>query len=264
MMYLPIAVKNLGITLENILTSMPTPPVYKLQYFDRIAQLYRQLGLGEFLMSNDMTMYCHHLNCGIQAYCEFLQHAPEAEKACSHVQVFYDAICVNNRHAMTELATLAPRVVNARKEYDEDFMCLRILMDYFALEKSTDDVAPHMAQYETLQAQQPDPRFALLQALLTRNVSSFQDALTPLIDAQIAAYQDGGDLYAGTQETAVILSNISSEIIAWLRLAKHQRMPVQDDYLLAPSSAFSDCPVTRLPSQAWLKLESYRSLPRTR
>ncbi|MDH5216599.1 MAG: hypothetical protein OEX19_02815 [Gammaproteobacteria bacterium] len=264
MMYLPIAVKNQGIALENILSNMPAPPIYKLQYFDRISELYRQLGLGEFLMSNDVNDLCNKLNCGIQAYIEFLQHASDAEKATSHVQVFYDAICVNDRKGMMALATLAPCTVNSRKEYEEDYLCLRILMDYFSLDKPIEDVEPMLERYATLQAHQPDPRYALIQSLFDRNDNDFHEALAPLIDNQISQFEDGGDFYAGTQEAAAILSNISSEVIAWLRLAKRQEMAVQENYLLAPSSAFGDCSMAALPAQAWLNLETYRSLPRSR
>lgn len=172
-MYLPMAVKNQAITLEDILTSLSSPPPYKLLYFNRISDLYRQVGIGEFLMSNDPANLNRQVAKGIQAYCEFLENAEESEKATSQINVLFDAIYLNDTASLSRLAKAAATTVNARKEYEEDFLYKRILLDLIGLGKEQEAIENLMKAFETLHNDNEDERFVLLRAYLDKEHEDF-------------------------------------------------------------------------------------------
>jgi len=256
--YLPLSVKNVSITLEDILGAMKETPSweYKSLYFDRISSLYRQLGIGEFLLTDDETYLHEHLQLGIQAYTEFLQNANPSEIAISKILIFFDAVCLGDVELMAGIARFAPTTRNPRKEYEEDFLYMRILMDYFALQKTADDIAPLMKEFESLHVDYPDQRYSLLLALFNKDSSGFADALEVLIDERAEQYSDGGDLYKGTQDEASILTHMSTEVVAWIKLAKQQDLAVAQEYKLAPSTAMADCALPFPAPRSWLAYQS--------
>lgn len=261
-MYLPLAVKNVGITLEDILSQI-SGAEYKFLYYDKISSLYRQIGVGEYLITDDAQAMFDMLELGIQSYIEFLEKAEDSEKAISKITVFFDAVCCQNKNAMEKLAQLAPQQLNSRKEYDEDFLYMRILMDVFGLEKSRQDVQIMLDEYEKFHNEYPDERFNLIIALLDKDDKAFHNSLELLTKERLGRYAKGGDLYEGTLEEASILSDVSTEVMAWLWLARFQNIDLGSKYALAPDSAMQVCQTTPLAEGAWLSYESYRSLEYT-
>lgn len=261
--YLPMAVKNIGITLEDVLSDISNAP-YKLQYYDKISSLYRQLGIGEFLMSNDPQSMFTMLRLGIQAYADHLKNADTDEKAASRVEVFFDSACCQDQLAMKHLALLSPFQINTRKEYEEDFYYIRILMDVFGLGKSTDEVRPMLDDFEALHIDNSDERFSLLCALLEKDGKAFHESLEVLIDERLERYADGGDLYKGTHNESAIFSHVSTEVMAWLWFARRQDIGLSREYALAPSSAMAECKVTFPYEGMWRSYEAARSLRYTK
>jgi hypothetical protein len=260
--YLPLSVKNLSISLEEILEAIKTSSTweYKSLYFDRIANFYKQVGIGELLMTDDESALHRHLQLGIQAYVEFLQNAAPAEIATSKISAFLDAVCMADVAAMTTLAQLAPTQRNPRKEYEEDFLYMRILMDVFGLGKTLEDVQGLLDEFEAFHAENPDQRFTALTALLTNDAQAFHDALETLIVEHETGYAKGGDLYQGTVDEAPILAAVSTEVAALVKLAKKQGMAVAAQYSLAPSSVMIDCVLPAPAPRSWLAYRSpYRS-----
>lgn len=260
--YLALSVKNLSITLEDILDAIRSTPSreYKFLYFDRIANLYQQLGIGELLMSDDETNLHRHLQLGIQAYIEFLQNAEPAEISCSKISGFFDAVCMGDATAMATLAQLAPVEHNPRKEYEEDFLYMRILMDVFGLGKRTEDIQILLDEFESYHVENPDQRFSVLVSLLNKDTPAFHDALEVLISEQESRYADGGDLYRGTRDEASILANVSTEVAALVKLARKQGLAVAEQYNLAPSTVMRDCVLPSPEPRLWLAYRSpYRS-----
>lgn len=262
-MYLPMAVKNIGLTLEDILSNISTAE-YKLLYYDKISSLYRQIGIGEYLMSNSVISMFSMLQLGIQSYIEFLEKADDSEKAISKIVVFFDAVCCQDKKAMADLALLAPRQLNARKEYDEDFLYMRILMDIFGLGKPREDVQVMLDEYEAFHSENSDERFNIIIALLEKDGKAFHESLELLISERLDRYADGGDLYKGTLEEATILSHVSTEVIAWLWFARIQNIGLSNEYALAPSSSMQAYRPVPLTEGAWRSCESYRSLEYTK
>lgn len=258
-MYLPLAVKNVAITLEDILSHI-SGAEYKFLYYDKIASLYRQIGIGEYLITDNTQPMFDMLQLGIQSYIEFLEKAEDSEKAISKMIVFFDAACCQNKNAMEKLAQLAPQQINPRKEYDEDFLYLRILMDIFGLGKTRQDVQTMLDEYEEFHNAYPDERFNLIIALLDKDDKAFHNSLELLTSERLGRYAKGGDLYEGTLEEAAILSDISTEVMAWLWFARFQNINLKSEYALAPDSAMQASQSTPLVEGAWRSCESYRSL----
>jgi hypothetical protein len=256
--YLPMAVKNVSLTLEDILTALKEAPAWRYEplYFERISSLYRQLGIGEFLLSDDETSIHARLQLGVQAYIEFLQNAERSELAASKALPFFDAVCLGDQQAMATLSRLSPAARNSRKEYEEDFLYMRIMMDFFGLRKTLDQVKPLLAEFESFHVDYPDQRFSLLVALFDKDSRAFAEALEVLIDERVARYADGGDAYVGTRDEAAILAHVSAEVIAWVKLAKQQGLAIAQEYTLAPGSAVVDSALSAPPPRGWLAFQS--------
>ncbi|WP_086930712.1 immunity 49 family protein [Agarilytica rhodophyticola] len=257
--YLPLAVKNVSITLENILNAMAKQPSYKQEYFDRIMALYRQQGIGDFLVSNSSELLFSKLTLGVQASIDFLTNADTGEPAASKITTFFDAVCCQDFPAMEKLAQLSPRKINSRIEYEEDYLYCRILMDVFGLRKNQEDIQDLLEEFEALHADNPDHRYTVLMALLEKDGDAFHEVLEFLIDAYKDHYVDGGDMYAGTQDEAIILAHVSIEIIALVQLARMQGIATYPEYALAPKTALASCSVPEPPPGAWLHIDSRRS-----
>lgn len=258
--YLPIALKNMSITLGHIVEAMAKAPEYKLQYFARLTDLYRHLALGDFLMTDEPEGMFYHLRLGAQAFVEFLNQAEEPEKATSKATVYFDAVCAEDWQVAKEIATLTPGRVNDRKEYEEEFLYMRTIMDYFSLGKGMDDIQGMLNRYEALHQEHADQHFVLLQALLEKNVDQFESALEMLVDDIREKKGGGGHLYEGTLDQAAVLPHISTEVMAWIKLARKQGMAVQEEYLLAPAAAMVSLPNDILPAGEWLQYEGFSSL----
>ena len=261
--HLSMAVKNVGLRLEEILSNISAAE-YKLLYYDKISSLYRQIGIGEYLISNNATSMFSMLQLGVQSYIEFLEKAEDSEKAISRIVTFFDAVCCQDKKAMADLALLAPRQLNPRKEYDEDFLYMRILMDIFGLGKNREDVQVMLDEYEAFHRENTDERFNIIIALLEKDSKGFHESLEVLISECLERYTDGGDLYKGTLEEAAILSHLSTEIITWLWFARFQNIDLNNEYALAPSSSMQDYDAAPLTEGAWRSPESYRSLEYTK
>ena len=172
--YLPIAVKNCSIVLEDILRAFKSNPEYKLLYFNRISELFRQIGIGEFLMSYDLDAFGLRLQQSAQAYATFLAQADASEKATSCAISFFDAVCVNDVGVAKLIADHSPGTLNSPKEYEEDFFYMRIFMDVMSKGKTLEDLTEQLKDYERYASDSDDNRFLLLESILKKDSLGFE------------------------------------------------------------------------------------------
>lgn len=258
-MYLPIAVKNISITLEGLLEQI-APDYYELDTFKTVSSLYRQLGIGQFLLSNDADDLFLQLHYSLQAYLEFLQNSGDSQKAISHMAIFFDALIIGDSDAIHKLAQLAPTAMNNRKEYEEDFLFMRILLDVFGLNKTFSEIESKLMAYEAYHNENPDTRFPILKALLEKDNEDFEEALPPYLEEKKQAYADGGDLYRGTLEEAAVNAHVSCEFLGLLKLAELQGLMLDKEYILAPSSARFSYQLPAIAEGSWRQIQSQRSI----
>lgn len=225
----------------------------------RITKLYRQLGVGEFLLEGDAQDLYEFLQLGVQACDDLLREVSPEDVATSRLLAWFDAVCVGDRDAMASIAARAPRECNPRKEYEEDFLYMRIAMDAVGLGRPVAEVEPMLARLRELSADRRDARAELLVAFLGGDVSAFVAALRALCEEHDAFY--GEIVPASLVEERRILRHLPPlEVVAWLALARRSTMP-DAELAEVPAALLEECAVPRPPPRRWLEY-SHPHLPR--
>jgi len=257
-LYLPVAVKNTGLSLNDILPKLGNAKI-KLLYYSRVSTLYRQLGVGEFLMSNDPQLLFERLYGSACAFIHFLNHAEESEKATSLASPFFDAIACGFDDGARQLAALSPTSVNSHKEYEEEFFYVRLLMDYFYLDEDEANINAMLREYKILHNQNPDIHYPLVNALINKKQKEFDEALVDCLYQRESQYSHNDDPYSNNADEAAILAHLSVEVLAWLRLAEQQGLKTDSEYFLAPGSARVRKKTAFADPDGWRTLPSFSS-----
>jgi hypothetical protein len=256
--FLPIAVNNAGVSLEEILpVALGGSP--SLEDYSVVCKLYRQLGVGSLLMSGDPRELCAHLFRSGRAFVHFSETAQQAEKLTSRAEPFFDALACRDDEGARRMALASPRTVDPSREYDEEFYAVRCPMDLLLGEPPPAVLA--MLDAWVKLASEPDPRADLWRAILEKDQKAFDQALPACIDARRAAYQELMDAERLDPDEAATLPHVSVEALAALELAERAGLKTARDYPTAPAVARKLALVTHPPPDSWKVLdEEYSAL----
>src|SRR5690606_10806165 len=222
-----------------------SPAECRFDLLTRTTKLYRQLGVGEFLLEGDAQDLYAFLQLGVQACDDLLREVSPEDVATSRLLAWFDAVCVGDRDAMASIAARAPRECNPRKEYEEDFLYMRIAMDAVGLGRPVAEVEPMLARLRELSADRRDARAELLVAFLGGDVSAFVAALRALCEEHDAFY--GEIVPSSLVEERRILRHLPPlEVVAWLALARRSTMP-DAELAEVPAALLEECAVPRPP-----------------
>jgi len=129
--FLPVAVKNSGVSLEELLpdalAEKPSLPAFEL-----ISKLYRQLAVGSFLMSGNPQDLAEHLFNSSRAFAHFCDVAPAGAKLTSRAEAFFDAVACRDDDGARRIAAGSPSTPDPSREYEEDFYKIRFAMDLWS------------------------------------------------------------------------------------------------------------------------------------
>lgn len=232
--FLPIAVNNAGVTLEEVLPdALKAAPT--LEAFAMISRLYRQLGVGALLMSGDPTGFFAHLFRSSRAFAYFSETAPVAGKLTSRAEPFFDALACRDDEGARRIALASPATPDLSREYEEDFYALRCPMDLF-LGKPAPGVAGMLDTWVKL-ARDEDPRAPLWRAILEKGQKKFEEALTDCIDARRAHYRELKKAERLDPDEEAVLPHVSVEALAAIELAQRAGLKVDCDYPTVPAVA---------------------------
>ncbi len=258
--YLPLAIKNTGISLQEVLPELLRASSPKASHYTYVCKSYRQLGVGELLISNDPEPFYSRLYKSAQAFIHFLEIGEEAEKAASQAYPFFDAVACGAEDVAREIAHLCPDTINPRKEYEEDFLYYRILMAAFYLDAPDSEIQDMLDVFEFYHNQNPDERFKLCKALIDRDQESFDEALTACIHALLDGNEEQKKASRLNADEAATLAHVSPEVLSWLLLARKQGLKVAAEYQLAPSTAQMLHLAVYPPADSWKQIESFTEL----
>lgn len=237
-------------SLDLLYAALDQAPGYgRFHQFERVAGLYRQLGVAEFLLGGDPQDLHEFLRLGVQASEESLQKAALAGAAASRMLAFFDAASLEDSEAMASIAARAPRECNRRREYEEDFLYMRIAMDTVGLGLPASETAPLLARLAELAG--GTPRHRLLVAFLDRRTEALASALSELCREHEAFYAPLMPSFR-VEERAILGRHVPLEVVAWFKLAQRAgmaglRLPEMPEDLLA------GCTVPRPAPGAWLE-----------
>ncbi|WP_020405094.1 immunity 49 family protein [Hahella ganghwensis] len=258
--YLPLAIKNTGMSLQEVLPELLRASSPKLSHYLFVCKSYRQLGVGELLISNDPEPFYSRLYKSAQAFVHFLKIGDNAEKATSQAYPFFDAVACGAEDVARKIALLCPDTINLRKEYEEDFLYYRILMKAFYLAAPDSEIQDLLDEFESYHDQNPDERFELCKALIDKDQESFDEALSACVQALLDSYGEQKKASRLNADEAATLSHVSPEVLAWLLLARKQGLTVAAEYQLAPSTAQKLHLAVYPPADSWKQIESFTEL----
>jgi len=261
--FLPVAIKNSGVALEDVLPHVIATPA-SLRYYSHVCLLYRRLAIGSLLASCDPQSFYTYLFKSSRAFLHFLQVAPAGEKLTSKAEPFLDAVACRDDEGARAIASLCPAVADPTQEYEEDFFSLRLLMIHFYGNVPREALEPELERFAVLTAENPDPHLDVCRGLLDANQKLFDEGLEALIDQKVKAYAQARKAESLNPDEAATTAHVSTEILALIELAERAGLSVAAEYPLAPGIARRFHRRKFPAADSWRVPESFRSLPKPR
>lgn len=173
---------------------------------------------------------------------------------------FFDSLsCLDSNNALS-IARLSPATHNPLYEYEEEFLYMKFIMQYYVGE-SEQELQVLLDSWLVLLDGNDDTRFDLCEAFLGSDFEILEEALLAAIEAAQQEILAAGEMEAMPADHYAALAHVSTEVIAWLQLCKAKGLQLQDDYALAPSPAVLTSLQPLPPADSWrLLTKSYNSL----
>ncbi|RYZ41452.1 MAG: hypothetical protein EOO71_11910 [Myxococcaceae bacterium] len=203
----------------------------------RFCQNFRIAGIGSLLMSGTPTRLQECLHASARAFVHFANSSPEEQALTSRVEPFFDAVACGDTEAAQELARLSPRVCDRTREYEEDFLFVRFLMDHFFLGLDVREGKVLLERYEEVLEGSEDLRLAVCQALLSADADRFDEALSRLMESREARFRRLREKESVAEEVLATEGYVSVEGLALVRCAVSKGLHPLEDHLFIPSVA---------------------------
>lgn len=203
----------------------------------RFCQNFRIAGIGSLLMSGTPMRLQECLHASARAFVHFSRSAPETQKLTSRAEPFFDAVACGDSEAARELGRLSPRTPDKNREYEEDFLFVRFLMDHYFLGMDAREGHALLERYEKVLEGSEDTRLTVCRALLAADGAGFDEALTRLMEERDARFRKLRDKESVAEEVLATEGYVSIEGLALVRLAVSQGLRPLEDHLFIPSVA---------------------------
>lgn len=234
--FLPIAIKNSGVALEEVLPHVIKAPP-ELRYYQHVCLLYRRLAVGSLLAASDPRSFYTYLFKSSRAFVHFLRTAPAKEKLTSKAEPFFDAVACRDDEAAREMASLCPRTADTTREYEEDFLSVWLPMAYFYGNVPREALQPELELFAKLTEENPDPHLDICRGLLDADQRLFDQGLEALIEQKLKAYEKARKYEELNADEAATTAHVSTEVLALLELAQRAGLSVSPEHPLAPGIA---------------------------
>lgn len=257
--FLPLAVKNTGISLAARLKGLPLQDAPVREVRD-ICTCYRVLGIGHLLLSADPTDYAENLGKSGLCWLYYLQNNSPKNMVSSWGAAFFDAVSCLDTDTAQGIAKQSPASHNASYEYEEEFLYMAFIMRYYAGE-TPKNLEPLLASWSALLNGIEDARLGFCEALIGNELDPLQEALLAAIGAvrdELNSVSDTGTVPA---DHYAALAHVSTEVVTWVQLCKAKGLAVEEDYALAPSPAVLSTLQSLPAADSWRILDkTYNSL----
>ena len=155
----------------------------------------------------------------------------------SRAEPFFDAVACEDIEAARELSRLCPQEPYTSREYEEDFLFVRFLMDRFFLGRSACEGQALLDRYERALEGSTDTRLEVCRALAAVDCAEFDRALTLMMEEREVRFQKLREKESVAEEVLATEGYVSVEGLALVRLAVLQGMEPRGDFLFIPSVA---------------------------
>jgi hypothetical protein len=256
--FLPLAVKASAMSIDEALpVLLSEKPALKLTL--NTCRWYRQMGVGFLLMFGTPARFFEHLFKSGRCFLHFLEANDDGPKVTSKAAPLFDAIACNDRAGAALIAARARQKWNPDLEYEDDFLYVHFLIQRFFLGVAPDVLAATLRRYEDVLEGQKDFRLGLCKALLGRDQAGFDAAVEALVDALEAHYDKQRGREVLDPDEAATTVHVSTELLAWLRLAGEAGLATLPSYPMAPDIARGTPRAFPAPD-AWKVIERYTDI----
>jgi hypothetical protein len=246
----PIAFKNALVELVELLPAVLGSPKRRIASYQRISAAYRRMGIASLLISGDPRELYAYLSKSARALVHFAEGADPDERITSKGVAFLDAVACRDDEAARRLAAAFPRTAHPTREYEEDFLHVRVLMDLYT-GAAPAELAPLLGAWQRLADANPDPRLDVARAIAERDQAAFDEAIATAIQAIQADTEKRREADQLKGDEAATTALVSIDVLAWIELAERAGLGVQREYPLAPSLARRFGRLALPPPHSW-------------
>jgi hypothetical protein len=200
-------------------------------------QWYRIRGICALFLEGRADSFLADLHRSGRAFLHYLGNAPVAQKVTSRAAPFFDAIASGELACARDIARNSRLTWNAEEEFEDDFHYVLFLMKHFFLDGTAEECAAVLKRFAEILDGAPDPHFVICQAFAAGDAQQFGDGLAELLQNYESRYQKRLAADAVAFEEAATEPKLCVEGLALVKLAEMKQFPLEDDYLLIPSTA---------------------------
>jgi hypothetical protein len=258
---LPVAVKNSGIALEDLVPVVLRSPPHRKAYL-RVSQLLRRLAVGTLLLSADPRPFFEYLFKSGRAFADFCARAPRAEIIGSAFSPVLDAMVCRDEPGVRTLASHLPTAPNPSKEYEEDFFYLSILVALYLERKTSARTQQWLNEYEKLVAEskQEDYRLGVCRALMSGAQDKIDETLLSAAEHVQQEARRRHDEERFEMDEGNLVTRVSIDVLAWIEVADRLGFAIRGALPMAPEIARPSGSMPLPAPDSWRTPESFRSL----
>ena len=258
--YLSIAVKASAMGIADALPILLTTPKPALDLTLYVSERYRRMAVGFLLMNGTPEDFFEHLFKSGRCLLYFLDANDDAPKVTSKAEPFFDAITCNDIAGANLIAARSRLTWNPAKEYEDDFLYVLFLIQRFFQRAATGTLLATLRRWEDVLEGGKDLRLGVCKALLAADQRGFDAAIEAWIEATQAGYERLRKREQLNPDEAATTVNVSTELLAWLRLAAEAGLRTAPSYPMAPDTARLFQLAHYPAPDAWKTIESYTDL----
>jgi len=185
-----------------------------------LCSFFRQHALCSYYLYHDSSILFSDLMKSAAAYIYFLENTSSNQIILSRAKPFYDAICGGYFDAAEKISKLSPFIWHKDKEYEDDFLFIKFIMQLFFSDAVKEDLDLTL---DALNGELTDEnlfRGDICRSLIDKNGELFRDSLDILVQTRKAKIEKMIEDEAIAEEYWSWMRYFSSEATALVKLAE--------------------------------------------
>jgi hypothetical protein len=216
-------------------------------------QHFRIKGLATLRLGGSSDALFAELDKSGHAFLHFLGTAGEDQQATSRHLPFFDALAAADLPCARGIALHSRRTFNPDREYEDDFLFMRLLMQLVLAPDRPDAGRRLLDRHRQVTDRDDSAEHALAAALLDRDAASFRRALGQHLEAERAHLRQLVAREKLEEEVAATAPYLSVPGLALVRLAELRglRVPRRQKGLSSLAQAVRTATPGAFPPEAW-------------
>jgi hypothetical protein len=192
---------------------------------------FRQRGMCSFLFDGNPQPFFRNLMQSAGVFLEHLPRIPDAQKVTSHSKPFYDAIAGGFWDCAGNIALASRRTWNQTKEYEDDFLFVWFVMQYFFLGATESECRALVTAHEAAAEGADHEHRDICLGFLDKDGPRFDAGLREVLAKRSQKVEGLVERETMPEEVWSWLRYFSLEGLALVKLADRAGLPISVDYL---------------------------------